>query len=86
MSRRWPGSFGDDDAGGAGAPARGGRAPATTSGWVLMTVPGSYSTMFGLSSTRLPRDIDTEFREAAEHDVRQIHGVRRGGKQADRGR
>src|SRR5829696_5857534 len=30
-------------------------APMTTSGFVLMAVPGSYSTMFGLRNTRLPR-------------------------------
>ena len=54
MSRRWPGpSPTATDA----APARSiaTAAPATTIGLVLMHEPFSYSTRFGLSSTRLPR-------------------------------
>ncbi len=39
-------------------------APATTSGCVLIAVPGSYSTMFGLSSTRCPAQVDAELAES----------------------
>ena len=54
MSRRWPGPSATTT---LAAPARSiaCAAPATSSGWVLITRSAAYSTRFGLSSTRLPR-------------------------------
>ena len=50
---------------GAGARGTPSAAPATTSGWVLIAVPRSYSTRFGLRNTRRPRTSTPSSREAA---------------------
>ena len=50
-------------------------APAITDGWVLMAAPARYSTRLGLSSTRLPRNVDVQLAHAAQHDVSQVGGI-----------
>ena len=84
MSRRCPGpSPTTTDA----APARrkATAAPMTTSGWVLMAVPASYSTMFGLRNTRRPRTSTPSSRQPASDQRREVDVVGARRQQRHRG-
>ena len=82
-SRRWPGPSATTT---SRAPARrqAMAAPTTTWGWVLMTVPGSYSTRFGFSSTRWPRRSICSSRRPRADQVGEVDVVVRRRERHDR--